>query len=461
MIPKGGHIAPAVSTAMTQTQEWPEEPDGFSGLKFGTALADVEQRYWLKAPSELQLRRQRLREGHFNSQGLIAQSPDTKTVLIQLDLWGIPRPASLTFIAGHLVAIHVAYPTADYLTVKSRLLALFGEPRNISQEGNAFEGGVRSEHSLWFGRKVVAWLLSEDPSEIHVDDDNRPYDAGDLFLGTYEYMKDTVYGEWMRNSPMLRQSGATTGDMEPTRVMTSFTAHSVSPPNIPTTSTTVDTTPTALIFRLKDGRTISYTRHFLDIGTLRVSRMRHGENYKYEYVYDNRQVDCFSVGRIIEGSHLAFRTIWETPKGWYARESIACALPDRFGEQPERVENAKYTMVSNYLPGLAEAVFTGDERLTDNVDMPVDIDNPSRQFILTTLASDSKIRRFVIGPSIQPCGTRRIVMNEVERWIEWGFVFLKPLFRLGPGEDPRPVLDGLSPSTQLERDIVLCLQAAL
>jgi hypothetical protein len=445
---------------MTQT-DWLEEPAGFSGLNFGTALADVERRYLLKAPPEYQLRSQRLREGHLNSQGIMVPSADTKTVLTQLDFWGTSRPASLTFIAGRLVAIHLAYPTADYLTVKSRLVTLFGQPKNICHEGNAIGTGVRSEHLLWFGREVVAWLLSEDPSEIRVDDRNRPYDAGDLFLATHEYMKGTLYGELMRKPPIFRQSGAAAGDMPSARVLTTFTSQFVSSPSIPTTSIAVDTTPTALTFRLNDGRTISYARHSLDIGTLRVSHMRLGETYKYEYIYDNRRVHSFSVGRIIEGSHLAFRTIWETPKGWHARESTAFAMGGPFGEQTERIENAKYTMVSDYLPGLAEAVFVGDERLTEDAEVPFNIDNQSMQFILATRANDSKIRRFVIGPSIRPSCTRRMVMNEIETWIRWGFVFLKPLFDLGPGEDPKPVLQGLSPSTQLERDVVLCLQAVL
>jgi len=444
-------VALSLSAAMAQNSpnlEWPQQPNGFGGLKFGSSKAEIEKLHRLECGTE------EVREKSYFARiprlPPAQADPQETSCITHIDAWGIQVEAFVTFRSNALAYIHITYPASYYLTLKADLLKVYGPTKQAFQSRYPTGHEVQTETLSWFSTEVFASLQSDNPSTLGKDGSGRPYDVGVFFIAQYEYLKDTGYEKRMRDPVSAK------GQLyQFTPAMRVIDTHPVS----------VAATSSTLVFKFKDGRTLTYPKHPIDIGQLRCSYTKLGDdNYKYEYVFDNRQVTQVSVGNVFQCCNFAVDTVREGQMRRPGRDPVFVSWPALSPlDQPqlvERAQNAKYTLLSPYSPGLVHMTLRSED--TEAPDVPVDLDEESRQFVGETVAQDARtVQRLVIGPAFGGV-TRMKVLNEVHRWIyDEGFTFLKPLFQVGVGMDPKPTLDTLSPSTELERQIVACLRDIL
>jgi hypothetical protein len=128
-------------------------------------------------------------------------------------------------------------------------------------------------------------------------------------------------------------------------------------------------------------------------------------------------------------------------------------------EKAERHEHHRFTVTTDMKPGLVPMYFSGTHVL-DPFPILQGMDGDQQQQVVDAIFETNRIRCFVIGPAITPGSTEDDLRELVERWAsEYGFSFLHPF--TAESADFRSTLDELKPATDLDKQIVECLRAAL
>ena len=202
----------------------------------------------------------------------------------------------------------------------------------------------------------------------------------------------------------------------------------------------------------------------LNIGELRYSWSPGSDgNTLYTYTFDNADVANIRLGDV---SDVDFAVASNTkPAGWLGGVVGWYAF-----KGPARSSDAVYSMTSGRRPGLLPMFFQTD------VDGSTAAANGSGQQLrflpMGPKSTDNQIivragsiftnsqRHFVIGPVFSASPTKTEVLERVQTWVnDYGFTFLAPM--LADGADLLAVLDSLSPSSQIEKDVVSCLRDVL
>jgi hypothetical protein len=418
---------------------WPQEPDGFNGMRFDATRAETEKAIKLESCEtvkygNLSCKTTLVIAGKaFGGDVLFAVPHDMKT--------GSPIGE------GHLANIYAGFGKADFAFVKAAFINMYGQPHQTdTQDGECL---------LWTGNKA----------EIRLNESR-----GDAAFVI---------------SPNMRARGATS-------VATVEDLPEVRPP-IPTIP--IEKLPKTL--RIKTSRGIWEVERgdLMDIGTLSYKFIQKGNDYQYLYTFDNNKVWFVGLGGLGPGdsrktpeAHIAQVQEVEKnstqPRDWW---------PFGFGwgqsllehATPEFSKTAQYSLVSKLRPGVISMFFQSDihhyrqgvsqtvvappaeAELTNSV-QPL-LDEPQNPMIwlaeeqaLNTAESwrYNSLRKYVIGPAIEPGATQGEILALVKRWTEdYKFFFLRPL--LIEGGDPKSVLNSLKPKEGLERDILECLRAVL
>ena len=227
-------------------------------------------------------------------------------------------------------------------------------------------------------------------------------------------------------------------------------------------------TATTLEWKFSDGRTVSYPRDPIDIGNLTFSYTQTANGkYFYKYTLDNRLVQMIRIGEfdhdLLGGIlHRGAQPILRGPDGW--TDLGIGWLPSR--EDPvTRCETAKYTILSNFLPGPLPLHVAGAEKVRDDFQLPFKGRNSWERHLIQQI--DITIRQYgtsadplVIGPAFTPNPTENEVRDRIHRLVELdGFDFLRPL------DDATVNLVetqcAVVPGTDFELQILDCLKVAI
>jgi hypothetical protein len=146
--------------------QWPQEPDGFNGLKFGSTQAAVEKQTPLRDPQ-------------------VDSRNGGTSYRTQMKAWGIDLDVSMLFLSDRLSLISVIYPAQRSSDVKAKLVDLFGKVHK-----------TKGEDSFWYSRDVFVCLTTDGTTHSHPREIESRL-RRNFFLATYEYMKDNG-GEIMR-----------------------------------------------------------------------------------------------------------------------------------------------------------------------------------------------------------------------------------------------------------------------
>jgi hypothetical protein len=187
-------------------------------------------------------------------------------------------------------------------------------------------------------------------------------------------------------------------------------------------------TPATLEIHLSDGQIITYPRNPIDIGTLAFSlREADDGRFVYEYTLDNRQVEMIRVG---DFNHQFGRPDMSCPEGWYGS---SCSWHPRWDKTPARIEVAKYSIVSNYLPGALCLHIAGKDEVREGFELPFKGANASERSLMQQIwlqirSYGNSVDPLVIGPVFEPEAPEQQVRDRIRRWIqEYNLDFLRPL----------------------------------
>jgi hypothetical protein len=155
--------------ALPQDKNWPQEPDGFNGLKFLAPKADVEKIVKLGACKPY--------EGH-NPTPLEMRECKVSLVLDGINVDGYlqfssekGKPAS----TGQLTSIRCIFEAKNYSSVKAALIRLYGEPHQLQKLYGGGADGV-----FWHGKKANIML-----SPIVVSFSPTQYVIGGVVVGNH------------------------------------------------------------------------------------------------------------------------------------------------------------------------------------------------------------------------------------------------------------------------------------
>jgi hypothetical protein len=227
-------------------------------------------------------------------------------------------------------------------------------------------------------------------------------------------------------------------------------------------------TATALEFKLSDGRTISYPRDPIDIGALKFSYKKADDGkYLYEYTLDNRQVEMIRVGEVRRDflTPVADRRA-RGPDGWMGLGTGWCAKSEPcWNVSVSRSETATYTILSNFLPGPSPLHVVGKGGIRDDFKLPFSGATIWERSLMRDIGLGisiygNSVDRLVMGPAFEPEPTEQEVRKCIRRCVEgYGLKSLRPL------DDDNDSLidheDSVTPSTDLERQILDCLKVAI
>jgi len=221
-------------------------------------------------------------------------------------------------------------------------------------------------------------------------------------------------------------------------------------------------TSTTLEIHLSDGQIISYPRNPIDIGTFKSSlREAQDGRFIYEYTLDNRQVEMIRVG---DFDHQFGRPDMLCPEGWYG---ASCGWnPVSWKEpSPARIEAAKYSIVSNYLPGPLRLHIEGKDEIREDFELPfkgtkIWERSLMQQICLQIRYYGNSVNPLVIGPVLKPLPSEKEVRKQIHRWIhEEGLQFLRPF-----DDETCNLLErekAVSPATEFEFEVLECVKLAI
>jgi hypothetical protein len=231
------------------------------------------------------------------------------------------------------------------------------------------------------------------------------------------------------------------------------------PPERPLDFETI-VTATALEFKFSDGRTISYQRDPIDVGDLTFSYKKAGKcKYVYTYTFDNRHVQMIRVG---EFEHSFYRTVMTAPDGWIG---LFLGWSPSWEDPVTRCETARYSILSDHLPGPLRLHIGGAERVHDDFKLPFRGDDPwerhlMQQIQITISQYGTSVDPWVIGPAFKPSPTEKEIRERIYELVELhSLEFLRPL------NDANAKLieaeDAVVPGTDFELQVFDCLKVAI
>ncbi len=232
--------------------------------------------------------------------------------------------------------------------------------------------------------------------------------------------------------------------------------------NSPPKLTATIATPTVLEFRLSDGRIISYPKEPIPIGNLTYSYKEAGDGkYLYEYSFDNRQVEMIRVG---EFTHDFGCPVMNGPEGWIDVGPGWSPSLRLTGKPVARNETAKYTIVSEFLPGPLLLHIAGAGNTRDGFTLPFSTETSSERYLLQKIwhmiqAYGDSCDPLVIGPAFKPKPTELEVRNRIRLCIEYGLEFLRPLDDKGAALIEAE--GAVAPTTEFETKVLDCLKVAI
>lgn len=180
----------------------------------------------------------------------------------------------------------------------------------------------------------------------------------------------------------------------------------------------------------------------------------------YSYTLDNSEVYILKLGEqadVVRGE----KRITTQPTNWFPFSSGWNAQA-----KAETSKRANFTLNCPRRPGLQPIFMHGDA----NGVLAAMNGGPAPSFprnmgtvdniaiLKVAKITSNSVKQFVIGPTFKATDTDDDVIKRVRQWIKYEFTFLTPLVSCN---DPASTLPALQPSTQLEQDIVTCLQAVL
>ena len=217
-----------------------------------------------------------------------------------------------------------------------------------------------------------------------------------------------------------------------------------------------------LEIQLSDGTSIKYPRTPINIGTVTSSYRRAGENqYLYEYTLDNRQVEMIRVG---EFDYKFGNPIFSSPDGWAGSMVGWDPIPWK-GTPPARIEAAKYSILSDYLPGPLYFLFMGKGDIRKDFEMPFKGRNASERSLIQQIDLQihfhgDSVEPILIGPSLKPKPSEKEVRERIHQWIhEYHLTFLQPLD--GEKSNLMETANKVSPTTEFERQVLDCVKLAI
>jgi hypothetical protein len=150
---------------------WPQEPDGFNGMKFNATRAETEKVIKLES-CEIGI--------YGNLYCKTSVVVDGKPFKADI-LFGIPHDPKTGAVIGEgrLSNFYVKFPKADYAFVKTAFIKMFGTPHKTSYH---FPEEKDSEFLDWFGNKTPIRMnvLREDGAFV-IEPNWRP--MGDVKVG--------------------------------------------------------------------------------------------------------------------------------------------------------------------------------------------------------------------------------------------------------------------------------------
>jgi hypothetical protein len=240
-------------------------------------------------------------------------------------------------------------------------------------------------------------------------------------------------------------------------------------------------TATTLEWKFSDGRTVSYPRDPIDIGSLKFSyKKTPNGKYFYEYTFDNRQVQMIRVGEFdhhfgprssVEVGNQRFhlpsfanagQPILRGPGGW---RCLGVGWFPSWSDPVIRTETAKYTILSDNLPGPLPLHVTGAERVREDFALPFNLDDPwerhlMQQVQMTISQYGISADPMVIGPAFQPKPAEQDVRDRIHRLVQlYGFGFLRPLD--DASVNLKQAQNAVVPGTDFEVQILACLRVAI
>ena len=135
--------------AALRAGHWPQEPDGFGGLKFDTTKDQTEKKITLENCHTLEFPAAIKKAVGGKMNGTLeckaSQKVAGKTFIANVQ-FSVPHDGE-----SHLIDIYGAFGRADYPSVKRAFIKLYGQPHRI----DTLEGG---ESLSWRGNKVQIHL---------------------------------------------------------------------------------------------------------------------------------------------------------------------------------------------------------------------------------------------------------------------------------------------------------------
>jgi hypothetical protein len=455
---------------------WPQEPDGFNGMKFDATRSEIEKVIKLENCETAKYGnigcKVTLDFAGRNLKGnilfLVPQDPKTNASVGQ----------------GRLGNIYAQFGKTDYSFVKAAFIKMYGQPHQIDTPAS-LDAKMRA-------RMSPEEQMSIRPSVIRSQDQNGEFLT---WQGNKTEIRLNVEGDdgTFVFSPNMRARGAI--------AMSTIEVLPVEEPPIPP----IPIEKLAKTLRVKTTRgPVEFERgDLIDIGTLSYKFIQRGDEYEYSYAFDNTQVWLVGLGMDLEdqkledivGEILEGMKNWTQPKDWqpftfgwsqalYGRRKGNSV--DFLPADPQFSKSARYSMLSKLRPGVIPMFFQSDtnhfremvskpinpprsvvEAVPNQIDptpnAPVDVRVMIAEEQAVSTAQSwryNSLKKYVIGPAIKQDASQADIMALVRRWVEdYGFTFLSPL--LTEGGNPRRLLNTLHPNEGLEQDIAECLRLLL
>jgi hypothetical protein len=153
---------PVTGFQLPEAKDWPQEPNGFNGLRFLTKRAEIEKTHKL---------------GRCKSVQALRPSLESIQCGLPLQLYGIGIDGRVEFTfpkgtrdrEGQLTQIILAVKSSDYETAKAMLVKTYGEPHHIESksEGSAlFWNGKKANVQFWKGTTLHTLVVG--PSQFGI-----------------------------------------------------------------------------------------------------------------------------------------------------------------------------------------------------------------------------------------------------------------------------------------------------
>jgi hypothetical protein len=198
---------------------------------------------------------------------------------------------------------------------------------------------------------------------------------------------------------------------------------------------------------MRDGRSVKVPRtDLLHVSQADYKTTMVGDSYRYDYTIDTREVYWFGIG-VPQDNPMNEGVTQTHPKGWSGGGTAWSVLDGAI-----KAQDSAFSVTSPWRPGLMPIYFRNDVLKDGPPSGASSVDNihiaQAWSFV------NNSLRKFVIGPAIDPKATKETLDYLVQRWVEeYGFTFLQPLL-------DGKTLDDVKPAEGIETEVLACLREA-